>query len=152
MEAIKEQYQNLELAIDEVRLLIERWMNEQVDLDDEAPDPQALRHAQLVLHEWLANLLQHADFDGETPNVHVHLRADDQHLHGQVIDNSNGFDLNAHLTDQHSSAEALPERGMGLRIINACAEDFSYVKSDDERYRFEFSIPADHDPWLSMLF
>jgi serine/threonine-protein kinase RsbW len=46
----------------------------------------------------------------------------------------------------------LPERGMGLRIINACTDSVSYTPTDSGRYRFEFSIPADHDPWLSMLF
>ena len=152
MAALTQHYKNLERAIDEVRLLLERWSDQCMSTDDTMPDPQALRYAQLILHEWLANLLQHADFDGQTPDVSIHIRADDQHLYGSVGDNSTGFDLDAHLTNQQSSAKALPERGMGLRIISACAADFSYEPSGDERYRFEFSIPADHDPWLSMLF
>jgi serine/threonine-protein kinase RsbW len=46
----------------------------------------------------------------------------------------------------------LPERGMGLRIIDACTDTLSYAPTDGGRHRLEFSIPADHDPWLSKLF
>jgi serine/threonine-protein kinase RsbW len=196
MNAITQQYNNLDRAIDEVRLLLEEWLEQQEEAasqggkgapaegkspggrsgraprDSEsagdaaqAEDPsraadasesgeggQALRYAQLVLHEWLANLMQHADFRGRTPYVEVHICADETHIFCAVVDNSDGFDLAAHLDAQRSAAQALPERGMGLRIISACTDDFTYHTADDGKQRFEFSIPADHDPWLSMLF
>lgn len=181
MNAITKQYHNLDRAIDEVRLLLETWLEQQEgtasmddlqdgrvgepsdgrprgdESSDESADApaeggQALRYAQLVLHEWLANLLQHADFRDRTPYVEVQIRADETHIFCAVVDNSDGFDLAAHLDAQRSAAQALPERGMGLRIISACTDDFTYRTTDDGHQRFEFSIPADHDPWLSMLF
>ena len=177
MNAITQQYNNLDRAINEVRLLLEERLEQQEgaaawDDGDESTDGkpagsspndappdgepteegQALRYAQLVLHEWLANLMQHADFSGRPPNVEVHIRADETHIFCAVSDNSDGFDLAAHLDAQRSAAQALPERGMGLRIINACTDDFVYRTTDDGHQRFEFSIPSDHDPWLSMLY
>jgi serine/threonine-protein kinase RsbW len=112
----------------------------------------ALRYAQLVLHEWLANLAQHATFAAGAPWVRIHARIHSRHVVCAVEDNSEGFDLEAALDAQTDGAQLLPERGMGLRIIQACTGDFAYRAIDDRRHRFEFSIPADHDPWLSTLF
>ena len=61
-------------------------------------------------------------------------------------------DIRAEIDSLEERMDDLPERGMGLRIINACTDSLSYTSTEAGRYRFEFSIPADHDPWLSMLF
>jgi len=151
MNGITERYTDLEQAIDEVRVLLDRWSDERRRLGEPPPDPQALRYAQLILHEWLANLLQHARFP-DRPLITVRVESEKQCLCGLVTDNSTGFDIAAHLRRQRQSSESLPERGMGLRIISACSDTFSYNRGDNGRYRFEFSIPADHDPWLSTLF
>jgi serine/threonine-protein kinase RsbW len=151
MDGITERYTDLERAIDEVRVLLDRWSDERLRTGRPPPDPQSLRYAQLILHEWLANLLQHARFP-DVPVVEVRVEAQDRCVCGMVVDNSTGFDISSHLNDQRESSESLPERGMGLRIISACSDDFSYAEGDNGQYRFEFSIPADHDPWLSTLF
>ena len=151
MKGITERYTDLERAIDEVRVLLDRWSDERLRTGRPPPDPQSLRYAQLILHEWLANLLQHARFP-DAPVVEVQVESQDRCVCGMVVDNSIGFDISSHLNDQSESSESLPERGMGLRIISACSDDFPYAKDDNGRYRFEFSIPADHDPWLSTLF
>jgi serine/threonine-protein kinase RsbW len=152
MNGITKRYSNLERAIDEVRVLLDRWSDRQGGAGEPVPDPQALRYAQLILHEWLANLLQHARFEERAPDVRIRVRTDGAGLTGWVTDNSTGFDLAERLRQQQSRSPSLPERGMGLRIIRACAADFSYRRGDNGRYRFTFSIPADHDPWLSTLF
>jgi serine/threonine-protein kinase RsbW len=151
MDGITERYTDLERAIDEVRVLLDRWSDERRRTGQPPPDPQSLRYAQLILHEWLANLLQHASFP-EVPVIEVRVESEDQCLCGVVVDNSTGFDIGTHLNHQRQSSESLPERGMGLRIISACSDEFSYARGDNGQYRFEFSIPADHDPWLSTLF
>ncbi len=152
MNGITKRYSDLERAIDEVRALLDRWSGRQGGAGEPVPDPQALRYAQLILHEWLANLLQHARFEERTPDVRIRVRTDGAGLTGWVTDNSTGFDLAERLRQQQSRSPSLPERGMGLRIIRACAADFSYRQDENGRYRFTFSIPADHDPWLSTLF
>ena len=114
--------------------------------------PSVLRYVQLVLHEWIANMIQHAEFGSVTPHVEITVRADHRYVTCSVIDNSHGFNLADELATQRNEARALPERGMGLRIISACTEQCAYRSLPDGRYRFEFSIPVDHDPWLSTLF
>jgi serine/threonine-protein kinase RsbW len=114
--------------------------------------PSVLRYVQVVLHEWFANLIQHADFGDASPRIEITVRADQRFVSCSVIDNSRGFDLSDALATQRNEARALPERGMGLRIISACTEQCAYRSLPDGRYRFKFSIPVDHDPWLSTLF
>jgi len=186
--SISQHYDDLDRAIDDVRNLLDEWLEEfgedpvstwpstpssgdppagdsvpdrveekpvpPVRGDDSHPSgrPSVVRYAQVVLHEWLANLVQHADFDSRTPVVHIRIRANDRNISCAVTDNSTGFDLSAQLVTQRKEARALPERGMGLRIISACTDQCSYRPTDCGQYRFEFSIPVDHEPWLSMLF
>lgn len=151
--AFSKEYTDLNQALDELRSVLSRWVEDH----SEGPSPEAARYAQLVLHEWIANLLQHGDFSDREPTVKIHLTAEERHVSCSVIDNSKGFDLDAHLPTQHLSMsegepDALPERGMGLRIINACTDSLSYSSTEAGRQRFDFFIPADHEPWLSMLF
>lgn len=150
MSVLAKEYSDLDLALDDVRAILQDWCSQ---LDEASmPSPETIRYTQLVLHEWIANLLQHADFGDRTPSIQIRLRAEDRNVNCSIVDNSEGFDLADRLPSREEELEELPERGMGLRIINACTDRLSYSSTDTGRHRFEFSIPADHDPWLSMLF
>lgn len=147
------EYTDLNRALDELRSGLSGW----ADGKNDGPSPEAVRYAQLVLHEWIANLLQHGDFSDREPTIKIQVTSEDRHVSCAVLDNSEGFDLDAHLPTQRLSmsegeADTLPERGMGLRIINACTDSLSYSSTEAGLQRFEFFIPADHEPWLSMLF
>ena len=150
MSVLAKEYSDLDRALDEVRAVVETW----TATLEEVPPPngETVQYTQLVLHEWIANLLQHADFAGRSPSIRIRLTTEERHVRGSVEDNSTGFDLTSRLPTEEETLENLPERGMGLRIIDACTDRLSYHPTDDGRYRFEFSIPADHDPWLSTLF
>jgi len=150
MSVLAKEYSDLDHALDEVRSVIEQWSTSL----DEAPelDGETIQYTQLVLHEWIANLLQHADFGGRPPAIRIRLATEHTHVRGIVEDNSTGFDLTSRLPTEDEALDELPERGMGLRIINACTDHLSYDSTDEGLYRFEFSIPGDHDPWLSTLF
>ena len=150
MSVLAKEYSDLDHALDEVRTVIAEW-SASIDASAE-PSGETVRYTQLVLHEWIANLLQHADFDGHPPAIRIRLACKQQHIRCVVVDNSLGFDLSDRLPAEQEAMDDLPERGMGLRIIDACTDDLAYAPTDDGRHRFEFSIPADHDPWLSMLF
>jgi len=150
MSVLAKEYSDLDRALDEVRSVIETWSS---TLDDPtAPNGETIQYTQLVLHEWIANLLQHADFDDRSPSILIRLTPKEEHVRGTVEDNSTGFDLTSRLPETKEPLDDLPERGMGLRIIDACTDHLSYHSTDDGLYCFEFSIPADHDPWLSTLF
>lgn len=150
MSVLAKEYSDLDRALDEVRSVLHDWS---ADLDEaSSPSGETIRYTQLVLHEWIANLLQHADFNGRPPSIEIRLTTRDRHVTCTVIDNSEGFDLEDRLPERDEAMEELPERGMGLRIIDACTGELSYTSTETGTYCFEFSIPADHDPWLSMLF
>jgi len=150
MSVLAKEYSDLDRALDEVRAIIEGWSS---SLDGRAePTGETIQYTQLVLHEWIANLLQHADFADRSPSIRIRLSTEQAHVRGTVEDNSTGFDLVRRLPATEEPLDDLPERGMGLRIIDACTDQLSYHPTDEGLYRFEFSIPADHDPWLSTLF
>lgn len=148
MDPITRRFSDLELAIDDTHALFEEWIN----TADATADADTLQHACLVLHEWLANLVQHADFQGRTPEVSVRLTPGPHKIHCTVVDNSEGFELEHRLEMQTTNALPFPERAMGLRFIDACTESISYDRTDGGLHQFEFSISTDHTPWLSNLF
>ena len=150
MSVLAKEYTDLDRALDEVRAVLEEWSTRQEEPSH--PNAETIRYTQLVLHEWIANLLQHANFGDRTPSLHIRLSTKNRHVTCTVTDNSEGFDLTERLPSEEETMEDLPERGMGRRIINACTDGLSYTSTETGLHRFEFSIPADHDPWLSMLF
>lgn len=150
MSGFRKEYTDLDRALNELPTVLENWTDGQAN---PCPSEETVHHARLVLHEWIANLHQHAEFNDCIPTVEVRLTSVDRHISCSVTDNSEGFDLEKHLPKQRQEvAEVLPERGMGLRIISACTDSVSYTPTEDGHHRFEFFIPSDHEPWLSMLF
>lgn len=114
--------------------------------------PRRTRHyLQLIVHEWIANLMRHATFS-DPPRICLRVSIDREAARCEIIDNSTGFDLEYVLSKMKTSASPLPEAGMGLRIIDACTDDASYRKESSLRHRFTASIPYDHDPWMNVLF
>lgn len=150
MDPITRRFSDLELAIDDTHALFEEWITETDAVDDAVST--TLCHARLVLHEWLANLIQHADFQGRTPEVSIRVRPASDTVRCVVVDNSNGFEFTHCLDVQAADALPFPERAMGLRFIDACTESLSYHRTDGGLHQFEFSISTDHTPWLSNLF
>lgn len=151
MNAVTHQFSDLESAIDDTHTLFERWMSS-ASSTPTLPDSETLHYARLALHEWLANLVQHADFEDRTPDVTIDLRTNPRHVHCTVTDNSTGFEFDSQLRVQLKNGEPFPERAMGLRIIDACTEEYSYDRTEDGLHRLEFSISTDHLPCLSNLF
>jgi serine/threonine-protein kinase RsbW len=102
-----------------------------------------LYRTRLALHEWLANLLQHATFGEREPEVIVTIYRDDEQFRCQIEDNSDGFDFDTQLDNGQDILEAFPERGMGLMMIKACASHFAYV-SERGRHSVEIVVEANH--------
>lgn len=149
MKTFTKTYTDLDRALDEVRSLPEEWPAAQ---RNDGPDDETIHCVCLVLHEWIANLHQHAQFQDSPPSVEIQLSWEDRHVSCSVVDNSEGFEIETHLPSEDDDPEALPERGMGLRIIKTCTESLSYTPTDDGLHSFDFIIPPDHDPWLNTLF
>jgi len=153
MDPITQRFSDLELALNTTHAFFEEWTDASEQPQEEAAsDADPLHHARLVLHEWLANLVQHADFQERTPDVVIRVQPKANKVYGVVVDNSEGFSFERRLETQTTNALPFPERAMGLRFIDACTDSVSYGRTDDGRYQFEFSISTDHTPWLSNLF
>lgn len=142
-------FTDLSTVIDQVHALFDQWEAHVETLG--GLDLATLHHTKLAVHEWLANLVQHADF-GAAPRIVLALATDGANLHCTIEDNSTGFDLNAQIADRHQTLNTFPERGMGLLILQACAQKLSYAHLPDGRHRLEFTVAAEADPWLNIPF
>ena len=120
--------------------------------DVQSMPPRRVGHyLQLIVHEWVANLVRHATFS-DSPRICLRVLLHNEAAHCEIIDNSTGFDLAYVLSTIKANASPLPEAGMGLRIIDACTGDVSYRKESPLRHHFTASIPYDHEPWMNVLF
>jgi len=150
MESVKQRFRDLDSVIDGTHRLFEDFPLEggyELGLTEEA-----LYRAKLAVHEWIANLVQHADFGDRQADISVDVWSDGRRIECVIEDNSEGFDLDEHLEARKGSLNALPERGMGLLMLRACASDLYYGRIADGRFRLKFSVSADDDPWLNIPF
>lgn len=146
---IEREYSDLEHALEDIRATLTEWADARAESD---PRAEAMRHTRVVVQEWLANLLEHGHFADRPPSITIRVRTTDETVYCEVLDNSEGFDFSTKLSPSNAPVDRLPERGMGLRIMDACTTSLSYACQEDGLYRLAFSIPADHDPWLNTPF
>jgi serine/threonine-protein kinase RsbW len=149
MESVKYRFINLNSVIDEVHSLFEQWPT---DDRDSRISLDAVHRTKLALHEWIANIVQHATFDCERPEIILDVDTVDDKIVCVVEDNSKGFDLDAHLVMADADLKHLPERGMGLLMLQACASDLFYGRISDGLNRLKFSVKGEDDPCLTIPF
>lgn len=144
-------------APDAVAALLERWAAEQALTPPLEPDGFEL--LRLAVHEWVANLVQHASFPETGPLLRLELRPNGRGVCCTIEDNSAGFDLEGQLARQRARLAAAPraERGRGLLILTACARDLCYAPvpappGGPARHRLTFWIPPRPDAWLDIPF
>lgn len=129
-------FEDLESMIDQVHRLFDKWEQDWLCANGSR---ESLYRAKLAVHEWLANLVQHAQFP-EKPEVLLKVKREEGDLECVIEDNSNGFDLAGQMQSRHKLAEAFPERGMGLLLLQACAQDLSYRRVEEGRQRLRFRV------------
>ena len=136
MTSERHRFDDLELMIDQVHALFDGWDDGEVR---SGYTSERLYRAKLAVHEWLANLVQHARFP-EHPEVWLEVSSADSELECVIEDNSEGFDLAGQLRTRQQIADAFPERGMGLLLLHACAHDLSYMRKEDGWQRLRFRV------------
>mgnify|MGYP006445616281 CR=1 FL=1 len=120
-------------------------------MDGPSTPPRRVGHyVQLIVHEWVANLVRHATFS-DSPCICLRVLLYGETARCVITDNSTGFDLASALSTIKANASPLPETGMGLRIIDACTAGVSYRKESPLHHRFTASVPYDHEPWMNVL-
>lgn len=149
---LRHRFTSLPDSIDELHDVLSRW-SKHPDMQ-EALEADARERMRLAVHEWVANLVQHADFHVGQPEMVFTVTIKSGRVKCIVIDNSNGFDLdNEHeMRKQALNDTILPERGMGLPIIMACTDDLRYQCLEDGTNRIEFYVASDDDPCLNIPF
>ncbi|HET6569478.1 MAG TPA: ATP-binding protein [Rhodothermales bacterium] len=126
------------------------FLNEIADAPWLSLSQRTLCHAHLVMHEWLANLVQYAEFRENAPSVCLRIQVEQGRTRFLIEDNSTGFDFQTRMKIQREALDVLPNRGLGLLMIAACTEELSYQRLGPAHHRLTFVIPANHDPALDI--
>lgn len=127
---------DLHAAVDHVQT----YLQSQADVDRST---EALHRLKLAIHEWMGNLVHHARFSKDPPEVYVRLWKQDRRLHCIIEDNSDGFDFDAQLKlrqEAPAPARTLPDGGMGLLLMRASTEQAAYLPLEDQRNRLYLSV------------
>lgn len=150
MFVLERQITDVAQAVDDIHALVDSLHTHSVarrTLDDVSIDV-----LKIAVHEWVANLIQHADFSERAPRVRITLTPHGHRMRCTIDDNSRGFDFASQVLQQDhlvNGAPAPPDRGRGLLIIIACTEDLryrprwrsgDYGPDDDLRQRLEFWV------------
>lgn len=147
MVALTYQFGALDAVVEEAHACFEPILAEQT-----TPERASmLLHLQLAAHEWLANLVQHAGFDGRTPCIRLILEEHAGDIACSIEDNSDGFDLDEALKRRRVNLSPLPERGMGLLILFACASEIQYRRQAGSN-QLRFVVSDDQDKCLNIPF
>ncbi len=150
MEVTRQRFRKLDGIIDDLHDTFKSWESDGA-LSPQL-DPDTIQLMKLAVHEWIANLVQHADFEGRDPDITLEVFPNDRSLRCVIHDNSTGFEPSRHLLRRMRELEPLPERGMGLLMLNAATEYFEYSRSKNGPHKLEFSVSSDLDPWLNIPF
>lgn len=150
METTRQSFNRLDGLIEELHSLFDTWESEGALLSH--LDVDTIHLFRLAVHEWVANLVQHARFGEKTPIVTLDVIPNGRRVRCIIEDNSAGFPLDERMDLQRLALKPFPERGMGLLMLNAATEYFNYSASENGQQRLEFTVSADSDPCLKIPF
>ncbi|MDA0378603.1 MAG: ATP-binding protein [Bacteroidetes bacterium] len=150
MEVTRQQFHKLDAVIDELHGLFELWEREDALLSH--LDSDTIQLFRLAVHEWVANLVQHADFGDREPDIVMDVIPNGRRVRCIIEDNSEGFPFPEQIDVQRNALTPFPERGMGLLMLNAATEYFEYSQTREGRRRLEFTVSGEADSCLDIPF
>ncbi len=140
-------FHDIDLVTEQIHDLFDVWVQRDKSKDSSAR--YGLLVTKLAVHEWIANLVQHAAFNVQPPLIRLLVTPRPFGFHCLVEDNSDGFDFEAEVAKQSRMLNnpEPSERGRGLLMMLACTEDFVYETSPDGLQHVEFVVhpPVDTD-------
>lgn len=145
-------FTDFDCAVDRFHALCDAWARGGPYVDRLGAD--GLHVLRLTVHEWIANLVQHACYPGEH-EITFAIDVDGDAVRCVIEDTSVGFDFAAQLERQEAllAAPAPSERGRGLLMLVSCAEDLEFRPAAPgvrQRVAFVLRDPAGGD--LGTLF
>ena len=137
---------DLNTVIEDLHTLFDVWMED--DTYTPLIEDFGVHVMKLAIHEWIANLVQHASFEAPTPEICLCISVEGEGLRCTVEDNSDGFDFNAQVSYQESTVKGPKpgERGRGLLMMIACTDDLRYDMPAAGRQRVSFLVLPSIDP------
>lgn len=133
-------FSQLDHAIDEVHALFDQWA-ESGALDGSL-DEDGASVLRLAVHEWVANLVQHAAFPAGA-RITLAIEPGPSVVRCAIEDSSVGFDFAGQIEQQHAilDAPAPSERGRGLLMLITCTEALTFrPAADGHGQRIAFSV------------
>ena len=143
-------FRNLDTVIDDVHVLFDNWESQHDASSTFSLD--TLNVAKLAVHEWVANILQHADFKDRCPELGLKIVSSADRLHCTIEDNSEGFDVDGYYETHQSISVVLPDRGMGLLLLRSCTEELRYERLNNGKQQLKFYVTASEDSYLEIPF
>lgn len=145
-------FTDLDRAVDRFHALCDVWARGGPYVERLGAD--GLHVLRLTVHEWIANLVQHACYPDER-EITFTIDVDGDAVRCVIEDTSAGFDFAAQIEHQQAllSAPAPSERGRGLLMLVSCAEDLAFRPAAPgvrQRVAFALRDPAGGD--LAALF
>lgn len=145
-------YSDLDRVVDDVHATFDAWAAQ--DAFRSVLGDSGLDVLRLAVHEWVANLVQHASFPG-TAEIRMEVTVRSDAVRCVVEDTSAGFDFADQVERQQLvlNAATPSERGRGLLMLVMCAEDLDFrpaAPGVDQRIAFALRKPVGGD--LAPLF
>jgi serine/threonine-protein kinase RsbW len=140
-------FRDLDRVVDEVHAVFDGWVESAAYA--EVLDEDRMHVMRLAVHEWIANLVQHAAFGGRRPEITLTVWPEPGGLRCLIEDNSDGFDFLGQVAAKAAAQERVeppPERGRGLLIVTGCTQDLAYEGAAAGRHRLGFVIRSAVEP------
>ncbi len=150
MDTVQHRFTDLDVVVDHLHNLFDQWTAN--GFFPSLLEPEMIHRVRLAVHEWIANLVQHGDFQDRVPEIRINVQPNGQSIYCVIEDNSDGFDLNMNLQIREAMIERLPDRGMGLLMLRACTKNLTYRRTKAGFFRLSFTVSADQEPWLQIPF
>jgi len=150
MEVIRQDFHGLNGIIEELHRLFDEWEHQHALFS--RLDADTAQFFRLVVHEWVANLVQHADFQDQDAQITLEVTPAGQRLRCVIEDNSEGFAFPEQIECQRRALSPFPERGMGLLLLNAATELLEYSTTHEGRCRLDFTVSSTADSCLDIPF
>ena len=145
-------FRDLDAVTDQVHALFDGWAED--GTFESALGEDGIDVMRLAVHEWVANLVQHAHFpDGV--EISLEAAAEGDGVRCVIEDSSGGFDLAGQIEHQRSvlDAPAPSERGRGLLMLVTSTDALTYRPAGDGlRQRVAFVVRDPGEDFFAALF